>query len=87
MAGRVKPIRRGPTAQQHGPENAGSRVQQIAAPPKPAPWKGLKQSLPSKLCVACGRPMSWRKRWARTWDAVKFCSAACRNRRGAGRLL
>ena len=41
-------------------------------------FKGNKQSLPSKPCVACGRPMTWRKRWARTWDAVKFCSDACR---------
>jgi hypothetical protein len=29
-------------------------------------FKGNKQSLPTKPCVACGRPMSWRKRWART---------------------
>lgn len=48
-------------------------------------FKGHKQSLPSKPCVACGRPMSWRKRWARTWDEVKFCSDACRKaRRAAG---
>ncbi|HUN93870.1 MAG TPA: DUF2256 domain-containing protein [Burkholderiaceae bacterium] len=50
-----------------------------------AAFKGNKQSLPSKPCVACGRPMSWRKRWARTWGEVKFCSDACRNARGAGR--
>ena len=41
-------------------------------------FKGNKQGLPSKPCVACGRPMSWRKRWARVWDEVKFCSEACR---------
>jgi len=41
-------------------------------------FKGNKQALPSKLCVACRRPMTWRKRWARTWDEVKFCSDACR---------
>ena len=44
----------------------------------PPSFKGNKQSLPSKICVACGRPMTWRKRWARTWDEVKFCSDACR---------
>jgi hypothetical protein len=22
--------------------------------------------------------MTWRKRWARTWDQVKYCSDACR---------
>jgi hypothetical protein len=40
--------------------------------------RGNKSGLPSKPCVACGRPMSWRKRWARTWDEVKYCSDACR---------
>ncbi|MEY3273374.1 MAG: hypothetical protein RLZZ341_2275, partial [Pseudomonadota bacterium] len=38
-------------------------------------------ALPSKPCVACGRPMSWRKRWAANWDEVKFCSDACRRGR------
>jgi hypothetical protein len=41
-------------------------------------FKGNKASLPSKPCLACGRPMSWRRRWARSWDEVKFCSEACR---------
>ena len=48
--------------------------------PQKAGFKGNKQSLPSKPCVACGRPMTWRKRWARTWDEVKYCSDACRQR-------
>ena len=46
-------------------------------------FKGNKQSLPSKPCVACGRVMTWRKRWARNWDDVKFCSDACRKARPA----
>lgn len=25
--------------------------------------------------------MEWRKKWARTWDQVKYCSDACRRRR------
>ena len=41
-------------------------------------FKGNKQTLPSKPCLACGRPMTWRKRWARTWLEVKFCSERCR---------
>lgn len=32
----------------------------------------------SKVCLVCGRTMTWRKRWARTWDDVKTCSEACR---------
>jgi hypothetical protein len=41
-------------------------------------FKGNKQALPSKPCAACGRPMSWRKRWARTWAQVLYCSDRCR---------
>lgn len=37
-----------------------------------------KADLPVKSCAACGRPMVWRKAWAKTWDAVKFCSDRCR---------
>lgn len=51
------------------------------APGQPGGFKGNKQSLPSKPCAVCGRPMTWRKRWARNWDEVKYCSDACR--RGA----
>ncbi|MBC7941271.1 MAG: DUF2256 domain-containing protein [Chitinophagaceae bacterium] len=48
-----------------------------------ASFKGNKAALPSKPCVACGRPMSWRKRWAKNWDDVKYCSEACRRQRAA----
>ncbi len=41
-------------------------------------FKGNKRALPVKPCVVCGRPMSWRKRWSRHWDEVKYCSEACR---------
>jgi len=46
--------------------------------PDRADFKGNKQSLPSKPCAACGRPMTWRKRWARTWEQVLYCSDRCR---------
>ncbi|WP_084166661.1 DUF2256 domain-containing protein [Pseudomonas knackmussii] len=42
-----------------------------------------KADLPSKLCPVCGRPFNWRKRWARCWDAVRYCSARCRGMRQA----
>jgi len=49
------------------------------------PFKGNKQALPSKPCAACGRPMTWRKRWARTWEQVLYCSDRCRQEgRGKG---
>jgi hypothetical protein len=44
-------------------------------------FKGNKRNLPSKPCAACGREMSWRKRWARAWAEVKYCSDACRKAR------
>ena len=43
-------------------------------------FKGNKAALASKACAACGRLMTWRKRWARSWDEVKFCSDGCRKR-------
>lgn len=41
-------------------------------------FRGNKAALPSKPCVACGRPMSWRRNWAKNWDEVKYCSERCR---------
>ena len=35
--------------------------------------------LPSKPCAACGRTITWRKKWTRDWDNVRYCSDACRN--------
>ncbi|KQP21538.1 DUF2256 domain-containing protein [Pseudorhodoferax sp. Leaf267] len=53
-----------------------------AAQPAPRGFKGNKQALPSKDCAACGRPMVWRRAWARTWEQVKYCSDACRRAKG-----
>ncbi len=41
-------------------------------------FKGNKSALPSKLCRVCGRPMTWRKAWAKNWLEVLYCSDACR---------
>ncbi|WP_082879658.1 DUF2256 domain-containing protein [Methylomonas methanica] len=41
-----------------------------------------KAFLPAKPCAVCGRPFVWRKKWARDWDAVKYCSERCRRQRG-----
>ncbi|MEM9057047.1 MAG: DUF2256 and DUF3253 domain-containing protein [Pseudomonadota bacterium] len=35
----------------------------------------------SKLCVTCGRAIEWRRKWARDWDNVRYCSASCRKQR------
>ena len=42
-----------------------------------------KPHLPEKVCIACKRPFAWRKKWARDWENVKYCSDRCRMR-GAG---
>jgi hypothetical protein len=40
-------------------------------PPSPA----------TKHCASCGRAIEWRRKWARDWDEVRFCSDACRRRK------
>ena len=41
----------------------------------------LKQNLPEKICSTCMRPFSWRKKWERDWEAVKYCSQKCGKKR------
>jgi hypothetical protein len=38
----------------------------------------------SKLCAVCNRPMTWRRKWAKSWDEVKYCSDACRRNKKNG---
>ncbi|AFY38685.1 Uncharacterized conserved protein UCP037205 [[Leptolyngbya] sp. PCC 7376] len=40
-----------------------------------------KSDLPTKTCVVCGLPFTWRKKWEKCWDEVKYCSERCRHRR------
>ncbi len=40
--------------------------------------KPSKADLPTKECVVCGLPFTWRKKWARDWENVKYCSLRCR---------
>jgi hypothetical protein len=41
-----------------------------------------KADLPSKPCAHCGLQFSWRKKWERDWEQVKFCSERCRRTAG-----
>nr|WP_246482517.1 DUF2256 domain-containing protein [Methylopila capsulata] len=34
--------------------------------------------MPTKTCAACERPFAWRKKWAKDWEAVRYCSERCR---------
>ncbi|SIQ59588.1 hypothetical protein SAMN05880582_102243 [Rhizobium sp. RU20A] len=42
-----------------------------------------KQNLPEKICPTCGRPFSWRRKWARNWETVLYCSERCRREKSA----
>ena len=43
-----------------------------STPTPPAP-------IPStKTCAACGRRIEWRRKWARDWEQVRYCSTGCR---------
>jgi hypothetical protein len=47
--------------------------------PNPTSMNGVrKQNLPSKISLRCQRPFAWRKKWARDWENVRYCSDACR---------
>lgn len=44
--------------------------------------KGIKkQNLPKKVCPVCERPFTWRKKWERVWDNVKYCSEKCKKQK------
>ncbi|WP_366509815.1 DUF2256 domain-containing protein [Bosea sp. (in: a-proteobacteria)] len=41
-----------------------------------------KIDLPSKKCPVCRRQFSWRRKWARNWEQVTYCSKRCRDTKG-----
>ena len=41
-------------------------------------FKMKKSDLPIKICLVCKRPFTWRKKWERNWNNVKYCSERCR---------
>jgi hypothetical protein len=49
--------------------------QQDACRQKAQTYKG---PAPVKWCAVCGREISWRRKWCRDWDNVKYCSDKCR---------
>ncbi|WP_375765916.1 DUF2256 and DUF3253 domain-containing protein [Archangium gephyra] len=36
---------------------------------------------PPKECAVCGRTITWRKKWERDWESVRYCSDRCRSRK------
>lgn len=45
--------------------------------------KHKKQYLPTKICIVCNRSFTWRKKWEKVWDQVKYCSQKCRKNKTA----
>ncbi|MBP5967984.1 MULTISPECIES: DUF2256 domain-containing protein [Pseudomonas] len=39
-----------------------------------------KSELPVKTCMTCGLSFTWRKKWARCWQEVRYCSERCRRK-------
>ncbi|MFN3556427.1 MAG: DUF2256 domain-containing protein [Bacteroidales bacterium] len=37
-----------------------------------------KSDLPHKICPVCGLAFAWRRKWAKTWEEVRYCSERCR---------
>ena len=40
-----------------------------------------KADLPQKTCAACGLSFSWRKKWEKVWQEVRYCSDRCRGQK------
>jgi hypothetical protein len=55
-----------------------ARFVAVAMSRKPAALVYRKPHLPTKTCRVCGRPFAWRKKWARDWERVVYCSERCR---------
>ena len=36
-----------------------------------------KANLPSKMCIICVRPFTWRKAWEKSWNERETCSTRC----------
>ncbi len=42
-----------------------------------------KEKLPSKICMVCNKPFTWRKKWQQNWRDVKYCSKRCQRNRSS----
>lgn len=38
-----------------------------------------------KPCAVCGRTITWRKAWEKSWAEVRYCSEGCRKRKASAR--
>ncbi len=43
-----------------------------------------KSDLAKRICLVCNKPFTWRKKWEKNWNNVKYCSERCkRNKNNA----
>ncbi|MDG2061606.1 MAG: DUF2256 domain-containing protein [SAR86 cluster bacterium] len=42
--------------------------------------------LPTKTCQNCLKSFSWRKKWKRDWESIKFCSLRCKKSNNKERI-
>jgi hypothetical protein len=45
-----------------------------------------KGQLPTKICVTCGLPFEYRKKWRNNWAEVKYCGEKCQRNKPAASL-
>ena len=75
---------------QAAPAGTLVRAARVVGPARPrrtyVTMRGVKkENLPSKVCVVCERPFTWRKKWERCWDEVTTCSKSCNAKRRAAK--
>jgi len=44
---------------------------------QPARVAKIKNGFAPKICITCNLPFEWRKKWAKNWENVKYCSKKC----------
>jgi deoxyribodipyrimidine photolyase len=68
----------------------GWRLDQTGFPPIAACMRALPHTgwtgfhMGAMLVSFSGRSFAWRRRWARCWAEVRYCSDACSRGRGSG---
>ncbi|HBQ52493.1 MAG TPA: DUF2256 domain-containing protein [Acidimicrobium sp.] len=63
------------------PHLTQSRAKHVAKAKRSAKTKRTAQTkngFAPKICSTCVKPFEWRKKWARNWPNVRYCSERCR---------
>ena len=42
------------------------------------PTQKTKNGFEPRICERCGLKFEWRKKWAKDWETVKYCSKKCK---------